>query len=89
MVKKAVNTKAKSTFWSRFSTKEIDQNCSWGNWPANFTIAKSQGSAIKDLWMEKPKVQDTESSLNLQHSEFSKKTRKKKKKKQHQRSQKC
>ena len=80
MVKKAVNTKAKSALRPRSSTKKMDQNCPWGNRLANSTIAKSQGSAMKDSRSEEPKVQGTESS-NLQQSKFSKKAQKEKKKK--------
>ena len=81
MVKKAVNAKAKSALQPRSSTKEMDQNCPRGNRPANSTIAKSQGSAMKDLWSEKLKVWGTESSSS-QRSESSKKARKEKKKEQ-------
>ena len=56
MVKKAVDAEAKSALRPRSSTKKMDQNCSQGNRPANSTVAKSQGSAMKDPRMEKPKV---------------------------------
>ena len=60
MVKKAVNAEAKSTLRPHSSTKEIDQNCPRGNRPANSTVAKSQGSAMKDPRTEEPKVWGTE-----------------------------
>ena len=41
MVKKSVNAKTKLALRLCSSTKEIDQNYSWGNQPANFTVAKS------------------------------------------------
>ena len=41
MVKKVVNANTKSALRSRSNTKEIDQNCPWGNKSANSTIAKS------------------------------------------------
>ena len=62
MVKKAVNAKAKSALQPRSSSKEMDQNCPWRSRPANSTVAKSQGSAMKDPRTEKPKVQGTESA---------------------------
>ena len=80
MVKKAVNTKAKSALRLCFSTKEMDQNYPWGNRSANSTIAKSQGSAMKDPRIEEPKVQGTEAQSGPQRSESSEKTRKEKKK---------
>ena len=55
MIKKAVNAKAKSALHPRSSTKDIDQNCPWGNWLANSTIAKSQDSTMKGLGVEKSK----------------------------------
>ena len=58
MVKKAVVAEAKSAFRPCSSTKKIDQNCLWGNRPANSTIAKSQDSTMKDPRTEEPKVQD-------------------------------
>ena len=88
MVKKAVNTKAKSALRSRFSTKEMDQNCPRGNRPANSTVAKSQGSAMKDPRLEEPMVRGTESS-GFQRSESSEKAWKEKKKEQHRRDREC
>ena len=61
-VKKAVNSKAKSAFLPRSSSKEIDQNCPRSSQPANFTIAKSQGNAMKDPRTEEPKVRGTKSA---------------------------
>ena len=84
MVKKAVNAEAKSALRLRSSIKKIDQHCSQGNQPANSSVAKSQGSAMKDPWTEEPKVQDIESLSGLKRSEFSTKARKEKKKKQQQ-----
>ena len=80
MVKKAVDAEAKSALRPRSSTKEMDQNCPRGNRPANSTVAKSQGSAIKDPRTEEPKVRDTKSLSGPQRSEFSKKVWKEKKK---------
>ena len=48
IVKKAVDAEAKLALQTCSSTKEMDLNCPWGNRLANSTIAKSQGSAIKD-----------------------------------------
>ena len=48
MVKNSVNAKAKSAFRPLSSTKKMDQNCPQGNRLANSTVAKSQGSAMKD-----------------------------------------
>ena len=62
MVKKAVNVKAKLALRLRSSTKKMDQNCPRSSWPANSTVVKSQGSAIKDPRTEEPKVRDTESA---------------------------
>ena len=59
MVKKAVDAKAKSALRPRSSTKKMDQNHPQGNRPANSTIARSQGSNMKDSWTEEPEVQDT------------------------------
>ena len=84
MVKKAVNAKAKLTLRPCSSTKKMDQNCPRGNQPANSTVTKSQGSAIKDPRSEKPKVRGIELS-GPQQSESSEKARKEKKKEQHQR----
>ena len=61
MIKKTVNAEAKSAFRPRSSTKEMNQHCPQGNQPANSTIAKSQGSAMKDAQMEKLKVRGIES----------------------------
>ena len=41
MVKKAVDAEAKSALRPCSSIKEMDQNCPWGNRPANSTVAKS------------------------------------------------
>lgn len=60
MVKKAVNAEAKSAFQPCSSTREIDQNYSHGNQPVNSTVTKSQSSAIKDFWMEKPKTRSSD-----------------------------
>ena len=62
IVKKSVNAKAKSAPLPCCSTKEMDQNRPWGNQPANSTVAKSQGSTMKNPWSEEPKVQGTELS---------------------------
>ena len=64
MVKKAVNAKNKTAFWPRTSLKKIDQKCSCGHRPANFTIAKNQDSATKDLQVKKPKAWDLKSSVS-------------------------
>ena len=64
MVKKAVNAEAKSALRTRSSPKEIDQNCPRESQPANSTVAKSQGSAMKDPRTEEPKVQGTELASN-------------------------
>lgn len=92
MVEKTIDTKAKAAFQLCFSNKKIDQNCPCGNQPANSTVAKSQSSTMKDLWVEKPKVQDLEllSSFQcLNNNKLSKKVWKEKKKEQYQRDQKC
>ena len=85
MIKKAVDVEAKSALRARSSTKEMDQNCLWGSRPANSTVAKGQGNAIKDSRLEEPKVRDTEAPSGPQRSESSKKARKEKKKEQQQR----
>ena len=77
MVKKTVDAKAKSALRPRFSTKEMDQNCSRGNQLANSIVAKSQGSAIKDPRTEELKVRGVESLSSPQRSNnngFSNKT---------------
>lgn len=61
MVKKAVNVKAKLAFQSCFNTGKIDQNYPYGNQLANSTIIKSQGSTMKDSWVEEPKTQGPKS----------------------------
>ena len=66
----------------------MDQNCSRGNQPANSTVAKSQGNVMKDLRLEKPKIQGTEPLSGPQRFESFKKAQKKKKKEQHWRDQK-
>ena len=73
MVKKIVNTEAKSALWPCSSTKKMDQNCPPDNRPANSTVAKSQSSAMKDLQVEEYKVWGTKSLLVSQHSESSEK----------------
>ena len=40
-VKKAVDAEAKSALWPHSSIKKMDQNCPWGNKPANSNVAKS------------------------------------------------
>ena len=65
----------------------MNQNRPQGNRPANSTVAKSQGSAMKDLRTEKPKVRGIKSLFGPQRSESSKKARKEKKKEQQQRNQ--
>ena len=82
MVKKVVNTKAKSALQPCFSTEEIDQNCPQGNQLANSTVAKSQGNAMKNPRLEEPKVWRTELLSHPQQSEFSEKAQKEKKKEQ-------
>ena len=82
MVKKAVDNEAKLALRPCSNTKKIDQNCPWGNRPANSTIAKSWGSDMKDLRTEEPKVRDMEAPLGPQRSEFSEKAHKEKKKEQ-------
>ena len=81
MVKKAVDAEAKSALQPRSSTKEMDQNCPRGSRPANSTVAKSQGSAMKDPQTEEPKVRGTESASGppqrSNNNEFSDKARKK------------
>ena len=84
MVKKAVDSKAKSILQSLFNTKKMDKNYIQSNQPANSTIVKSQSSTIMDFRVEEPKVWGTKSSLGPQHFESSKKARKEKKKKQYQ-----
>ena len=59
IVKKTVNAEAKSALRPHSSTKKMDQHYLWGNRPANSTVAKSQGSAMKDLQTEEPKVRGT------------------------------
>lgn len=79
------------------TTREMDQYYSRGSQPANSTIAKSQGSNMKNFQVEKPKTQDPKSlsgpqrsTSNLQRSnEPSKKAWKEKKKEQHQQDWKC
>ena len=82
MVKKAVDVEAKLALRPRSSTKEIDQHCPRGNQLANVTVAKSQGSAMKDPQIEEPKVRGTKSLSGPQRLEFSKKAWKEKKKEQ-------
>ena len=84
MVKKAVNAEAKLALQPHSNTKKIDQNCPRGNRSANSTVAKGQGSAMKDPQSQKPKIQGTKLS-GPQRSEFSIKVQKEKKKEQHQR----
>ena len=80
MVKKAVKVKAKMSLWPRSNTKKMDQNCFYGHQLANSTIAKSQGSAIKDSQIEEPKTWSPESLSDPQCSnESSEKAWKKKK----------
>ena len=62
MVKKAVNTEAKSALRPCSSTKKMDQNCPRGSWPANSTVVKNQDSAMKNLQTEELKVRGTESA---------------------------
>ena len=82
MVKKAINAKAKAVLQPRSNTKKIDHTYPHGNRPANFTVAKSQDSTMKDPWIKKPKVQSLGSLSGSQYSNESfKKARKKKKKK--------
>ena len=59
-VKKAVNAEAKLALRPRSSTKEMDQNCPQCNQLANSTVAKNQGSAIKDPRLEEPMVRKIE-----------------------------
>ena len=84
MVKKTVDTKAKSALRPHSSTKEMDQNYPWSNQLANSTVAKSQDSAIKDLRTEEPKVWGIESASGLpqrsNNNELSDKAWKEKKK---------
>ena len=56
IVKKTVDLKAKLALRTCSSTKKIDLNYPRDNQLANFTIAKSQSSAIKDPWLGKFKV---------------------------------
>lgn len=56
MIEKIVNNKAEMAFQPHSSTREIDEYYSYGNWPTNSTIAKSQGSVKKDLYIEEPKI---------------------------------
>ena len=85
MVKKTVDVEAKSTLRPRFSTKEMDQNCPRGSQTANSTVAKSQGSVMKDPRTEEPKGRGMESvsgpSQRSNNNELFDKTWKKKKKK--------
>lgn len=80
MVKKVINGEDKLALWPCTSTKEIDLNYSQDNKPVNSTVAKSQGSAIKNPQVEKLKDRDAKSLSNPQRSEFFEKARKKKKK---------
>ena len=88
MVKKAVDAKAKSALRPRSSTKEIDQNCPRGSRPANFTVGKSQSSAIKNPQTEEPKVRGTKSASGppqrFNNNELFDKAQKEKKNKQYQ-----
>ena len=56
MIKKAINAKAKVAFQPHSNIRIIDQHYPHSNWLTNSTIAKSQGSVIKELWVKKPKV---------------------------------
>ena len=89
MIKKAVNDKAKLALRSHFSTKEMDQNCPRGSRPANSTVAKSQGGAMKDAQTEEPKVRGIKSASGppqrSSNNKLSNKARKEKKKEQCQR----
>ena len=56
IIKKAVDANIKSALRAHSSIKEMDQNCPQSNRPANSTVAKSQGSALKDPRLEELKV---------------------------------
>ena len=85
IVKKAVDTEAKSALRPCFSTKEIDQHYLQGNRPANSTVVKSQSNAIKNPRTKEPKFRGTKLFSGPQYSEFSEKAWKEKKKEQRQR----
>ena len=68
MVKKTVDVKTKSALWPCSNTKKIDQNCPRSNRPAHSTISKSQSSAMKEPWVEKPNVQGAKSLSDPQRS---------------------
>lgn len=68
MIEKTIHAEAKPAFWPRSGIWEIDQHCSRGNQPANSTIAKLQGTSIKDRWTEKPKVHRPKSFSAYHHS---------------------
>ena len=96
MVKKAVDAETKLALRPRSSNKEMDQNSPRANRPANFIVAKSQSSTMKDSWTEEPKTRGSKLLSSPQRStsgpqrsnESSEKARKEKKKEQRWRDQK-
>ena len=75
----------------------MDQYCAQGNWPANSTITKSQGSTMKDSRIEKPKTRGSELLSGPQRSTSGpyrsnksfEKAQKEKKKEQRRQDRKC
>lgn len=60
IVKKVINFKAQTALCPCFGIQKIDQHYFWDNRPANYPIAKLQGSSMNDFQTEKPKAQSQE-----------------------------
>ena len=56
IVENVVNVEAKAALQSRSSTRNIDQYYFNSNQIANSTVIKNQGSIMKELRLEKPKI---------------------------------
>ena len=83
LVKKVVEAEGKASLRPRTITREMDQHCSRSSRPANSTVAKSQGSPMKDPRVEEPKfrTQEATSPYRPESTETSdRKTRKERKK---------
>lgn len=60
LIEKTVNVKAKAAFRPYFATHKIYQDCLWNIQSANFIIAKSKGSFMKNPRVEEPKPKTQE-----------------------------
>ena len=70
LVQKAVNAEAKAALRPCSTTREMDQHCPWGTWPANSTVAKGQGNSLKDPRVKaKPKSRAQESKATTRDSD--------------------